>query len=82
MEIFYLLYMQCAAKSNLSEVTQTGISECIKGSLADDLLAANGDNTWALNPQLSFVPTIIVNGVSISMIISQALYKNITSVCM
>ncbi|XP_014599257.1 PREDICTED: gamma-interferon-inducible lysosomal thiol reductase-like [Polistes canadensis] len=53
----------CATKQNLKEETRTRISECIKSSLADDLLAANGDKTWALNPPLSFVPTIIINGV-------------------
>ncbi|KAI4492025.1 hypothetical protein M0802_010150 [Mischocyttarus mexicanus] len=53
----------CATKQNLKEETRTRISECIKSSLADDLLAANGDKTWALDPPLSFVPTIIINGV-------------------
>ncbi|XP_035719054.1 GILT-like protein 1 [Vespa mandarinia] len=55
----------CAVKQNLKEGALKSISECTKAdnSLADDLLAANGDKTWALNPQLSFVPTIIINGV-------------------
>lgn len=76
LEIFYLFYLQCA-KRYLKEETQKRISKCINSSLADDLLAANGDKTWALEPQLSFVPTIILNGVSIWMIINYTLYRNI-----
>ncbi|XP_015176774.1 PREDICTED: gamma-interferon-inducible-lysosomal thiol reductase-like [Polistes dominula] len=53
----------CATKQNLKEETRKLISECIKSPVADNLLAINGDKTSALNPPLSFVPTIIINGV-------------------
>lgn len=54
---------ECASKHGLSEDTRTRISECIGSPLGDNLLAAHGDKTWALEPQLSFVPTIAINGV-------------------
>ncbi|XP_032691603.1 GILT-like protein 1 [Odontomachus brunneus] len=54
---------QCAQNSGVSEETKTAIDSCIESSLGDDLLAANGDKTAALNPPLAFVPTIIINGV-------------------
>ncbi|CAL7938716.1 unnamed protein product [Xylocopa violacea] len=54
---------QCAKKAGLSEQTQQSIAQCIAGPLAKELLAANGDQTNALQPKLSFVPTVTVNGV-------------------
>ncbi|XP_025156551.1 uncharacterized protein LOC105186426 [Harpegnathos saltator] len=54
---------QCARDVGLSEETRRAIDSCTKSSLGDDLLAANGDKTAALNPPLTFVPTIVINGV-------------------
>ncbi|KAK2588697.1 hypothetical protein KPH14_001590 [Odynerus spinipes] len=53
----------CASKSDLNDATRTRLTECTQSTLGDDLLAAHGDKTWALEPQLSFVPTIVINGV-------------------
>lgn len=46
-------------------VTRRRIADCEESPLADDLLAAHGDKTYSLDPSLTFVPTIVVNGVSI-----------------
>ncbi|KAG7200740.1 hypothetical protein KM043_001289 [Ampulex compressa] len=54
---------QCGEQVGLSALTQSGIGKCVDSSLASELLAAYGDRTWALDPPLSFVPTIIINGV-------------------
>ncbi|XP_076681632.1 gamma-interferon-inducible lysosomal thiol reductase 1 isoform X2 [Andrena cerasifolii] len=53
---------QCAKKVGLSDDLQKSIDDCIAGPLSKELLAANGDRTAALNPALSFVPTITING--------------------
>ncbi|XP_043686110.1 gamma-interferon-inducible lysosomal thiol reductase-like [Vespula pensylvanica] len=73
--------VETCAKDYLKEETQKRISECINSSLADDLLAANGDKTWALKPQLSFVPTIILNGVRTAEIQKSALNNFKTLIC-
>lgn len=53
----------CASKRDVDSNTRMRILECIRNPLGDNLLAAHGDKTWALEPQLSFVPTIVINGV-------------------
>ena len=62
-EIYELIF-QCAKKVALSEQTQASINECINGPLSNELLVAHGEKTKKLNPSLSFVPTITINGVS------------------
>ncbi|KAL6264035.1 hypothetical protein P5V15_004116 [Pogonomyrmex californicus] len=54
---------QCAQDIGLSEDTRKLIDDCIASPQADDLLAANGDKTGALQSPLRFVPTIVINGV-------------------
>jgi len=54
---------QCAQDIGLSEGTRKSIDDCIASPFGNDLLAANGDKTHALEPPLKFVPTIIINGV-------------------
>lgn len=49
---------QCANKMNIN---WGKINKCAHSSQGDDLLAKNGDKTNLLNPNLSFVPTIIYN---------------------
>lgn len=39
------------------------IKSCVQTEEGDKLLAEYGDKTWKLNPNLSFVPTVIYNGV-------------------
>lgn len=60
----YETIFQCAKKVELKEQTQANINECINGPLSNDLLVAHGEKTKKLNPSLSFVPTITINGVS------------------
>ncbi|KAG5335507.1 COA7 factor, partial [Acromyrmex charruanus] len=54
---------QCAQAVGLSTETRKLIDDCIASPLADNLLAANGDKTEALQSPLRFVPTIVINGV-------------------
>ncbi|CAK9801028.1 Gamma-interferon-inducible lysosomal thiol reductase [Anthophora quadrimaculata] len=63
---------QCAKKAGLSKQTEDSINKCIEGSLSKELLVANGERTAALNPPLSFVPTITINGVNSKEIQNQA----------
>ncbi|CAH1394343.1 unnamed protein product [Nezara viridula] len=37
------------------------ISQCAKGKEGDELLKLNGDKTNALSPEVSFIPTILIN---------------------
>nr|XP_031834094.1 gamma-interferon-inducible lysosomal thiol reductase-like [Nomia melanderi] len=53
----------CAEKLWASQKTQDSIKSCISSSLADELLAEYGRKTAALSPPISFVPTIVINGV-------------------
>lgn len=59
------LNLQCAETVGLSEKTKTSILQCIEGPKANELLVSHGKTTKNLNPNLSFVPTITINGVSI-----------------
>ncbi|KOX78534.1 Gamma-interferon-inducible lysosomal thiol reductase [Melipona quadrifasciata] len=62
---------QCAKKVELKEQTKANINECINGSLSNELLVAYGEKTKKLNPSLSFVPTITINGENTREIQSQ-----------
>lgn len=66
MKIIITTEFQCAQEVGLKEETRKLIDDCIASPLADDLLAANGDKTEALQPPLRFVPTIVINGVSVA----------------
>ena len=48
----------------MSEESKKRILDCETSKLGSDLLAAYGDKTKSLVPPLSFVPTIVINGVS------------------
>ncbi|KAG5320203.1 GILT reductase, partial [Pseudoatta argentina] len=54
---------QCAQAVGLNTEARKLIDDCIASPLADNLLAANGDKTEALQSPLRFVPTIVINGV-------------------
>ncbi|KYN16388.1 Gamma-interferon-inducible lysosomal thiol reductase [Trachymyrmex cornetzi] len=54
---------QCAEDLSLSTETRKLIDDCIASPLADNLLAANGNKTEALQSPLRFVPTIVINEV-------------------
>lgn len=64
---------QCAESVGLNEQSKASITQCLNSSLSKELLAANGDKTDALNPRLSFVPTITINGVTSQDIQNKAL---------
>ncbi|XP_003707478.2 gamma-interferon-inducible lysosomal thiol reductase 1 [Megachile rotundata] len=64
---------QCAESVGLNEQAKTSIEQCLNSPLSKELLAANGDKTDALNPRLSFVPTITINGVTSQEIQNKAL---------
>ncbi|XP_012287566.1 GILT-like protein 1 [Orussus abietinus] len=51
----------CASKININAASISRINECEKNSKGDELLAAMGVKTFALQPRLSFVPTIVIN---------------------
>ncbi|XP_018367875.1 PREDICTED: gamma-interferon-inducible lysosomal thiol reductase-like [Trachymyrmex cornetzi] len=55
-------YPEYIPKVNLSKETRKLMKNCIASELADDLLAANGDKTKALQSPLR-LPTIVINGV-------------------
>ena len=40
------------------------IKDCAEGTQGDELLAAMGNRTLYFTPQITFVPTVAVNGVS------------------
>ncbi|XP_026673331.1 gamma-interferon-inducible lysosomal thiol reductase [Ceratina calcarata] len=71
----------CANDVGLSEKTRKSIDSCIAGSLSKELLVANGEKTKELDPKLSFVPTITINGVTSSEIQSQALTNFLKLIC-
>lgn len=48
----------CATENNLDF---TKVAACVASKQSDKLLAANGDKTWSLEPNLYYVPTIILN---------------------
>ncbi|XP_076293987.1 uncharacterized protein LOC143215601 [Lasioglossum baleicum] len=54
---------KCAEKLWASQKTQDAIKACMAGPLSSELLAENGKKTAALSPPISFVPTIVINGV-------------------
>ncbi|XP_043784290.1 GILT-like protein 1 [Apis laboriosa] len=56
--------LECAEKEGLNEQTQANINECINSSLSNELLVEYGKKTQELKPDLSFVPTITINGVN------------------
>ncbi|XP_076645060.1 uncharacterized protein LOC143354682 [Halictus rubicundus] len=54
---------KCAEKLWASQKTQDIIRDCIAGPLSSELLAEHGKKTAALKLPISFVPTIVINGV-------------------
>ncbi|KAG8292501.1 antigen processing and presentation of exogenous peptide antigen via MHC class I [Homalodisca vitripennis] len=50
--------MTCSTKFG---VNWSPILDCAKGKEGNDLLKEHGDSTNALNPKISFVPTILLN---------------------
>lgn len=60
---FFFSLLQCATNAKLGEDTLERINKCRNSDEAAELHAALGDKTSALNPILSFVPTVVVNGV-------------------
>nr|CAD7422069.1 unnamed protein product [Timema poppensis] len=55
-----LLLFQCAKQLGLN---YRPIEECVSGQLGTDILAFFGDRTRSLEPQLTFVPSVIIDGV-------------------
>ncbi|XP_066581294.1 GILT-like protein 1 [Prorops nasuta] len=53
---------QCAQTVGLNQEAQKRITQCLDGPQGDDLLAKYGDRTRELQPQISFVPTVVING--------------------
>ncbi|XP_043268645.1 gamma-interferon-inducible-lysosomal thiol reductase-like [Venturia canescens] len=53
---------RCAKTVKLSVETQKLLGECQESRTANELLAQHGVTTMRLNPILTFVPTITVNG--------------------
>jgi len=51
---------QCAS---LLGIDYNPIQDCAEGTQGDELLAAMGTRTLHFTPQITFVPTIAVNGV-------------------
>lgn len=41
------------------------ITACSESAMGDQLLVQNGEKTAALKPPITFVPTIVINNVSI-----------------
>ena len=72
---------QCAQSVGLSQETKTSIDQCISNSKSKELLVANGEKTDALNPPLSFVPTITINGVTSKEIQNKALSNFLKLIC-
>ncbi|XP_011311096.1 gamma-interferon-inducible lysosomal thiol reductase [Fopius arisanus] len=54
---------ECAKTTGLSEETRKVIDDCINSEKGDALLAGYGEKTHDLNPALTSVPTIILDGV-------------------
>lgn len=57
------------------------IFNCMRGDLKETLLAKHGDRTLALDPIITFVPTIIFNNVYDPYMQSDALYDFLGTVC-
>jgi len=53
--------LQCAS---LLGIEYDPIQDCAEGVQGDQLLAAMGNRTLYFTPQITFVPTVAVNGVS------------------
>jgi hypothetical protein len=53
--------LQCAA---LLDIDYSPIQYCAEGTQGDELLAAMGNRTLYFTPQITFVPTVAINGVS------------------
>ena len=53
--------LQCAS---LLDIDYNPIEDCADGVQGDQLLAAMGNRTLYFTPQITFVPTVAVNGVS------------------
>ena len=53
--------LQCAA---LLDVDYNPIQDCAEGTRGDELLAVMGNRTLYFTPQITFVPTVAINGVS------------------
>jgi hypothetical protein len=53
--------LQCAA---VLDIDYNPIQDCAEGAQGDQLLAAMGNRTLYFTPQITFVPTVAVNGVS------------------
>lgn len=56
--------MKCAQQIGLTEESKNRIVACERHPLGNDLLASYGDKTKDLQSRLSYVPTIVINGVS------------------
>ncbi|XP_025603014.2 GILT-like protein 1 [Athalia rosae] len=52
----------CLESLGVSASRRSSINDCITSTKGDDLLAAYGDRTHAVDPIVTFVPTIILNG--------------------
>ncbi|KAJ8965019.1 hypothetical protein NQ314_004417 [Rhamnusium bicolor] len=52
--------MQCATASNIS---WKSIQECFSSGQADELLVENGKRTDAVEPKITFIPTIVYNDI-------------------
>ncbi|CAG9822492.1 unnamed protein product [Phaedon cochleariae] len=68
----------CAELLNLNTAK---IKACSESSEGDRLLARNGDLTWQLDPQISFVPTIVYDQKYNSDAQSQSLQDFVAVVC-
>lgn len=56
-----LRMLQCATAAG---VDYNAIEGCAEGREGDELLAAMGNRTLYFTPQITFVPTVAINGVS------------------
>jgi len=57
--------LQCAT---VLGIDYNPIQSCAEGTEGDELLARLGDRTHNFTPQITFVPTIVINGVSFFLI--------------
>ncbi|KAJ8956509.1 hypothetical protein NQ318_019227, partial [Aromia moschata] len=57
------------------------LKSCANSEEGDRLLAANGDKTWELDPNISFVPTIVYDGVFDQTSQDQSLRDFVAVVC-
>ncbi|XP_046752836.1 GILT-like protein 1 [Diprion similis] len=53
---------QCLQTIGIGAHDRSLVDNCISSAAGDELLAAYGNKTFDLQPNLSFVPTIVVNG--------------------